>query len=136
MFHLPFNIQPNSDKINISDQLLLLGSCFADSMGDKLHANKFQTLSNPFGTIYNPLSLFKILRGQVDKDQSIENQGVYYHWDAHGKISSLCELGLKSTLEEQQSALQRKLQIADWLIITFGSAYVYRLKSTGTLVAN
>lgn len=136
MFHLPYTIPPNPDQISHSDQIILLGSCFADSIGDKLISNKFQALSNPFGTIYSPQAIFKILSGNIDSNSITENQGVWYHWDTHGAVSALSQEELKSTVTGTQQALQENLKKTKWLIITFGSAYAYRLVFGGQLVAN
>ena len=136
MFHLPFSIQPDQSKINLSDQIVLVGSCFADSIGDKLIENKFKILANPFGTIYQPLAVFKIISSEINSIQTVENKGVFYHWDTHGEVSALGELELKSIINEKQDSLQEQLKTANWLIITFGSAFGYRLKSSGELVAN
>ncbi|MCP4461002.1 MAG: GSCFA domain-containing protein [Cytophagales bacterium] len=136
MFHLPFSIAPSQTKINLSDEIVLLGSCFADSIGDKLITSKFRTTSNPFGTIYQPLAIFKILSQGINKNSIIKNQDIFYHWDTHGEVSSLDEQELKSIADEKQNSLQEKLKNAKWLILTFGSAYAYRLKSDGQLVAN
>ena len=136
MFHLPFDIAGSEKKVSLSNRLVLLGSCFADTVGDKMVANKFKAVSNPFGTIYNPISQFKILRGEINESLIIENQGIYYHWDAHSKVSSLKETELLTLINEKQKETQLELQRANWLIVTFGSAFAYYLESTGDLVAN
>ena len=136
MFYLPFDIAVSEKKIGYSNHIVLLGSCFADAVGDRMLANKFQVVSNPFGTIYNPISQFKILRGEINENRIIENQGIYYHWDAHSKVSSLKEEDLLTLINEKQKEIQSELQRANWLIITFGSAFAYHPKSTGDLVAN
>ena len=136
MFHLPFDIVGSEKKISHSDRTVLLGSCFADAVGKKMIANKFQVESNPFGTIYNPISQFKILQGEINETRIIENQGIYYHWDAHSKVSSLKEKDLPVLINEKQKETQLELKRANWLVITFGSAFAYLLKSTGELVAN
>ena len=44
-------------QVSLGDGILLLGSCFADSIGEKMAASGFNCLVNPFGTLYNPESL-------------------------------------------------------------------------------
>ena len=51
------NIQPSEKKIGYQDRILLLGSCFADNVGEKFGEYYFQTTVNPFGTLYNPASI-------------------------------------------------------------------------------
>ncbi len=136
MFHLNFPIPESSDKISVKDSIVLIGSCFADNIGNKLEEHKFDCLSNPFGTIYNPLSISEILSDQIDKSRTIQNQGVFYHWQAHSKIAGLTEPELRDQISFKRRELQEKLQNAKWLIITLGSSFAYRLKSSGQIVAN
>lgn len=136
MFQLSFPITESPNKISLADSLILMGSCFADNVGDKLKAFKFNISSNPFGTIYNPLSLSQLLMDQVDPAAVVEQKGIYYHWQAHGEVSSLSQLGLDKLVDERRSLFQSKLKNADWLIVTLGSAFAYRLNVSGQIVAN
>ncbi|MEP0987271.1 GSCFA domain-containing protein [Ekhidna sp.] len=135
MFKLEFDIPEASDKINLSDQILLFGSCFSDEIGSILGHNKFISLSNPFGTIYNPVSIFKLLMDQVSPNHLVENQGVTYHWDTHGKISGLSEKETIELFTSKQKETQDFLANSKWLIITLGTAIVYELEN-GIMVAN
>lgn len=112
-----------------------MGSCFSEEIGTLLRENKFDCLSNPFGTIYNPHSIFKLLAKKVSANNITESQGVFYHWDAHGVISGLTEEAVKSSFEEKQRELQSFLEEADWLIITLGTSFVYEHENVG-IVAN
>ncbi|MEO9999765.1 MAG: GSCFA domain-containing protein [Ekhidna sp.] len=117
------------------DKILLMGSCFSDEIGSLLAENKFNCLSNPFGTIYNPYSIFKLISDQASSGDVIESQGVYYHWDAHGAISGLTEQGTKELFKHKTKETQQFIRDAKWLIITLGTAHVYEL-SDGRIVAN
>ncbi len=113
-----------------------MGSCFADNIGSKLSDHKFNILSNPFGTIYNPISLCALLTDEIEESSVIENKGVFYHWQAHGEVSALNKEELLKTLNSKRQELKAVLQKTDWLIITLGSAFAYRLKSSQKFVAN
>ncbi len=113
-----------------------MGSCFSDEIGSRLLSNKFNALSNPFGTIYNPLSFFKALKGELDPKNIVEVDGVYRHWDCHGEIAGLSEDELEKLLSDRLQQSKDQLSKAKWLVITFGTAFAYRLKSTSELVAN
>jgi len=136
MFHLSFPVPQSVEKINLKNSIVAVGSCFADSIGAQLADYKFQVLSNPFGTIYNPLSLTQLLSDQIDEQAVVESQGVHFHWQAHGAVSALNARELHTIMHLRRQELQARLQTADWLIITLGSAFAYRLKSTGQVVAN
>lgn len=113
-----------------------IGSCFADAMSHKLGAHKFDVLANPFGIIYHPISLFKLLRGDLYPAALLLNDGIYAHWDVHSHLSGLDRQGTEAQIASQLAKSEETLKKAQWLIITFGSAWAYRVKETGHLVAN
>ncbi|MEM8939108.1 MAG: GSCFA domain-containing protein [Bacteroidota bacterium] len=133
---LDLPIQSSFKKLKLSDAIYLIGSCFSDEIGKELILNKFRVLSNPFGTIFNPSSIFKILSGNIDPTNSVENNGVYYHWDAHSKVSSLDFQRIQKTIQEKITASEKFLEKSKWLIITFGTAWIYKQKSSKNIVAN
>ncbi|WP_370090519.1 GSCFA domain-containing protein [Ekhidna sp.] len=135
MFKLNFDIPKSEDKIRLSDPIYLMGSCFSDEIGTLLKDNKFDTLSNPFGTIYNPISLFKLLQNDVQVDNLIESHGVFYHWDAHGSISGLSSKKTIESFRRQVDLSNEFLTRSKWLIITLGTSIVYELKDS-SIVAN
>ncbi|MEQ9008774.1 MAG: GSCFA domain-containing protein [Ekhidna sp.] len=112
-----------------------MGSCFSDKIGDYLSENKLQCLSNPFGTIYNPHSIFRLLSNSSEANNVIESQGVHYHWDAHGEVSGLSETETITLFEKRNKQTQTFLKNCKWLIITSGTAIVYE-NQVGNIVAN
>lgn len=135
MFKLEFNIPESTKKISLSDPIYLIGSCFSDQIGKHLTDDKFNSLSNPFGTIYNPHSLFKLLTDQVSSEHIVESQGVFYHWDAHGLISGLSKEEVIQLMNLKRKETQAFLANAKWLILTLGTAHVYELPNEN-IVAN
>ncbi len=136
MFKLDFDITASSKKIGIGDDVYLIGSCFSDTMADKLTTYKWKCLANPFGTLYNPVSIFKILGNSINELSTTEHQGIFYHWDAHGEVSAMNETLLHKEIANRSAESQRFLAEANWLIITLGTAFVYRLVENGEVVAN
>lgn len=136
MYKINFDIPASSSKINLKDRIYLSGSCFSDEIGSKLVSNKFNVLSNPFGTIYNPISIFNTLKETLNDDRILMNQGVYYHWDCHGKISGLTEKELMNNLTSAQGVSNSFLDTSDLLVLTLGTSFVYKEKNTGAIVAN
>lgn len=137
----PVLLQKASFDITHRSPMLLFGSCFSENIGSKLMENKFSVAVNPFGVLYNPFSISnainRLLDGQEfsDKDFICYNNS-YHSFMHHGSFSNftleyaLCkankEFGLATT----------QLNAADFLLITFGTAYVFRWKETGEIVGN
>jgi hypothetical protein len=65
MFRTELIPSVSKEKIRIGDEFFLIGSCFADNIGNLLKTNKFKTLLNPFGVLYNPFSIFKVIGGFI-----------------------------------------------------------------------
>lgn len=135
MFKLEFDIPKSPEKITLSDSVCLIGSCFSDEIGAHLSGNKFNSLSNPFGTIYNPYSIFKLLADQAESKHIVQCQEVFYHWDAHGIVSGLSAEKTQALFEQKRKDFQSYLAKANWLVITLGTAIVYEYEKVG-IVAN
>ncbi len=140
MFTLPFKVTPSPVKITISDQMVLMGSCFTGNIGEKLINHKFQVLSNPFGVIYNPISIFKLLKQasneEIDTENVTKRDEIYYHWDMHSAVSADSRHGLIDLLKAKQSQMKESLLSAQVLVITPGTSFVYHTKEQQKLVAN
>lgn len=123
------------------DRIILLGSCFAENIGERLQENKFNVDINPFGTLYNPASVASAIRAlirpeQYTREDLFENEGAYHSFAHHSRFSSLSDA---EALDNMNSRLEKgadELRQANRLVITLGSAYVYRLKSNDRIVAN
>ena len=138
-FYLPFDIKPYPKKISRHHLILLMGSCFSGNFTRYFQRYKFGSLGNPFGKIFNPVSIANNLMDAMTMDctmDSFEKDGIYYCWQAHSYISSTSHQLLKQTYRETIIKTHDFLKTTDWLFITFGSAKVYYLKESGLLVAN
>ena len=143
-FITPVDIPKSSINIDHSKKVILLGSCFADNIGQCLAEAKFNVLMNPFGTLYNPLSIaWQIERSMNGKTFSHQDEmlfqdidGIWHSWMHHSVFSSSSASELLKRMNEAARAMQEALQTAGTLIITFGTAIVYTLKENGRLVAN
>lgn len=128
-------------NIKHTHKLMLFGSCFAENIGNLLLDNKFDCDVNPFGVLYNPLSILNALReimdGKVYAEKDLFNYQDYYHsYMHHGSFSeSSCETCLKR-INERLGKANKNLPVTDYLLITFGTAFVYSLKDTGQIVSN
>ncbi|UXP31324.1 GSCFA domain-containing protein [Reichenbachiella agarivorans] len=124
-------------QIKHGQKILTLGSCFAQEMGERLTVNKFDVLVNPYGVIFNPLSIFHALKdSMVHPDGYVVRDGMTCHFDYHFDLRAESRDTLQTMIQNRNEQVQTRLKEADWLVLTFGSAHVYELKSTGQVVAN
>ena len=129
-------------SIRHSHHLTLMGSCFAESMGQRLVDNKFQCDVNPFGILYNPQSIAQGLTRLMDETmyqeaEVREFEGIgWCCWEHHSRFSAMSAEEALAQMNSRLLSSSEWLRNADFLIITFGSAWVYLLKETGRVVAN
>jgi hypothetical protein len=131
----------SSKRISLSDSILTIGSCFSDAIGTQLISNKVKTFVNPFGTIYNPHSIHKVIQYAQsnripDKNSFVQRQDLNFHYDFHSHFSSIEQPEFEKQLQSVISAAHTFLADADWLMITYGTAWVYELIETKEIVAN
>ncbi|MDR2859423.1 MAG: GSCFA domain-containing protein [Mediterranea sp.] len=127
--------------ITHAHELLLMGSCFAESIGTLLTANKFRCDVNPFGILYNPCSIAAALRemlaGKVyTAEDLLHDCGEYHSLMHHSSFSSSEVSTCLTNINNRLQHIHRKINHIDYLLITFGTAWVYSFKATGTIVAN
>lgn len=132
-FTTPVHIAPSPWHIAYTDHILSLGSCFADNIAAKLAECYFQITANPFGTLYNPLSIAQALSLQ-DVPELVEWGGLYHSMYHHGAFSSPDRLQTGQNIRRSIDCLQRAFAEASVVIITFGTAWVY--EQDGVVVAN
>ncbi len=131
---------PPTKPIDLHHKVATLGSCFADQFGHWMKTNKFEVLANPFGTTYNPISIHQLLLSSLDNklDESffVERDGLWYHHHYHSAWTSPTKEQLVLAIRQQQQLVAKFIHHTDVLILTYGSAWIYRLQKTNSLVAN
>lgn len=141
MFRTEVNVAASGINLHLKHKVLTMGSCFADVIGSKLLQNKVDVLVNPFGTIFNPLSLSLLLRVATGKaydfeQNLVQHSGIWYAFDLHSSLSSPDKAALLRTVADRVQQTRQQLQQASLLILTMGTAIGYRLLETGSVVAN
>lgn len=129
------------EVFSYDDSLLALGSCFAERLGSRLAAYKFDIVVNPVGTIYNPLSLCSLLDRAMEgtvfgDDDALEYAGLWHNLSLGSLCSELSQEALVSQSNHRLSCLRERLQTAQVLLITWGTAWVYKFLAQDRLVAN
>jgi hypothetical protein len=141
MFRTEIHIPPSPIRIDHRCRILTMGSCFSNTIGEKLQRNKFNVLINPFGIIFNPESIFQLLTTAATKDDIfddlfIENQNLWYNYHLHSEINAESKEALKSIIDKNLDHSLDFIKSAEIITLTLGTAFVYKLKSNGKIVAN
>ncbi len=121
--------------------MVMLGSCFAENMGNILQRLKFDISLNPFGIIYHPLpaaqNAERMITGKPYCADELRLHGELWHgFDHHGRFSHPDINVCLQRMNDELSRAHKRLMRADLLFVTFGTARAYRLKSDGRIVAN
>ncbi len=131
-----FGWQTGYQKNNI-----FLGSCFTENVGKKMEALKYNVDINPFGILYNPVSVahaLEALLGKKDFSQEdlIQHDGLWHSFYHHSSFSSTNADEALSKINERVKSAADFLAKADFLFITFGTAWFFQYKKTGQTVSN
>lgn len=137
----PIKLSRQNPPINYSSKVLLLGSCFAQNMGAKLEYYKFQQCTNPFGILFHPVAIEKLITRAINhtwftsKDVFLQNEQ-WHCFLTHSKLSNTSEEDLISALNSALEKLRFSLLEASHVVFTFGTAWVYKHLEKDTIVAN
>lgn len=119
----------------------MLGSCFTENIGERLLNAKFSVDLNPFGILYNPFSIEQCLLRLMEAkpfsaDELFQHESRWHSFMHHSRFSAKsAELCLQA-INERLLFSAKGLKDAEYLFVTFGTAWVYELKQTGEVVAN
>ena len=133
-FQTIVHISPSAWQIGYEDHVLLLGSCFSDSMAEKMAACYLPHTTNPYGTLYNPLSIAQAMDTQTDEEWIVSDKGLYHSLLRHGSFSGTDEREVRRAVAESRKKMAEAIEKATVIIITFGTAWVYEYE--GRVVAN
>ena len=111
----------------------MVGSCFSDEIGAQMIQRALQVTCNPFGTLYNPLSIAQALT-MTEMPEIIQHEGLYHSMSHHGSFSRADKAEALQTICASIETMQQTLQEATVVIITFGTAWVYEMN--GAVVGN
>lgn len=134
-------ILPRKDfELSYEDKILFIGSCFAENMGQKFSRYGFSSLVNPFGILFNPISIANCLERSVENEPISEKELVFHNglWHSylhHGVFSRKEKEDCLDECNKSISSTHSFLEETNVLIITFGTAFVYHTKE-GMAVAN
>lgn len=136
-FRTSIDLTSAKDLWSINHPIVTIGSCFSDVIGERLERYKFQVLSNPFGTVFNPISIFKLITSDNPSESGfVSKDGFFWHYDYHSReFASSSNDFLKKT-QKLHDDFRSYLMKSNSIVITFGTAWIYRLRSNNEIVAN
>ena len=140
-FRTLVSIEKYDFPIDYQSEILLLGSCFAENMAEKFEYFKFQNVVNPFGIIFNAVSLEKLIRRSVQKIYFTEKD-IFFHneawhcFEVHSELSNSDKEVFKQTLNKLIDSTNQQIAKSTHFIITLGTSWVYRNIGSKEIVAN
>ena len=148
-FFTKIDIPATDWQIDYNSHVAFFGSCFADNISAQFAARKFKVLVNPFGTVYNPLSIAMQIKAIANKQvfggpevfqdmrpDRAGNSAPWHCWDAHGSLSAATREECIAKLNKASTHALDFLQKTDIAFITLGTSFVYFLKDIGAAVSN
>ena len=140
-FRTEVQIPVSETALEIDDRVFSIGSCFSSEMSDLLKTGQIQTLNNPFGTIFNPYSINQAVKKLHDSQFYAEDDLIKFNeevisLDHHSKFNSRF---VHQTLDKINAEIEvgnRFLQDANWVMITYGTSFIYEFLPKKKLVAN
>tara|TARA_R110002072_G_scaffold4384_8_gene30733 strand:- start:1744 stop:2706 length:963 start_codon:yes stop_codon:yes gene_type:complete len=134
-------IPKSNHPIDYHSQIMAFGSCFAENMGEKFHYYKFQSTTNPFGILFHPLAIEKLISFALS-EKTFTPKDVLFHnerwhcFNAHSQMSHPDKEVLLQNLNEALQITKQNLTKASHCIITLGTAWVYKHIESNQIVAN
>ena len=134
-------ISKSSYPIDYDSRIISLGSCFAQNIGDKFSYFKFQNKVNPFGIIFNPVSIenliFRVVNNQLFTENDIFSHNDLWHcFEVHSELSHSEKTIFLDRLNQILSDFHLQIFKSTHFQITYGTSWVYRNKSSNSIVAN
>ncbi len=128
------DIKKLPELISYRDKVLLIGSCFTEHIGNALEELKFTVLQNPHGILFDPNSVCKSLvsymrNRKYSAADLFQLNDAWHSWEHHSRFSHTIDKEALSRMNESQKQAHNFLKEADWIIITLGSSFTYRLTS-------
>jgi hypothetical protein len=140
-FTTPIGISKSNHFVDYESYIVSIGSCFAVNIGKKLDYFKLQNTTNPFGIIFNPVSIEKLVFRAVHLNKFTEEDIVYnnerFHcYEVHSDLSHQDKNEFLDSLNAIVVSMHQQIKKATHLMITYGTSWVYREKERSVVVAN
>lgn len=141
-FRTEIKIQPLERSIAYGDGIHFLGSCFADEVGSICRGLGFNAMVNPFGTLYNPFSIANAIQrlhnGRPFSHKEVIRTGeeFYCTFSHNTEFWSRSENELLERVNDNLAQAHEHFAQSKWIVVSLGTAWVYRYRETLDVVAN
>lgn len=140
-FFTHVNILPAKQEIDYKSKIISFGSCFSENIGKKLQRAYFQIDINPFGVLFNPASIAQNIEMLIEnttfnQNDLLKNGSLYFNFAFDTSFSAISVEQCLEKINSRFTAAVKNIQNADFLFITFGTAWVFEFKQAGKIVAN
>jgi hypothetical protein len=140
-FRTPIHIPKSNHPIDYNSKVVSLGSCFAENIALKFDYFKFQNSVNPFGIIFNPVSIEKIIERVVRENYFSEKDIFYYNdlwqcFEVHSELSQPNKDEFLNTLNTLIDSTYLEIKEASHIVITYGTSWIYKSIASQSVVAN
>ncbi len=140
-FRTEIKITESHRSINHASNILLVGSCFSENIGDKLAYFKFNQLTNPYGVLFHPRAIETLISDCIEERQYLQSDlfffdDLFHSYHHHSSFSDISEEKVLQYINGTIKNTTAFLKKTSHLVITLGTAWVYKQKKTGDLVAN
>ncbi len=135
------NAEPFGHKISYRHKILFIGSCFASEMGSMMSKMRYRAEVNPFGPVFNPLSVALALE-RLENCTMFTEEDLFCQEDIFKSIYLSSEFATPTSGEfliknnERLSVASSHFRESEWIIVTFGTSWIYTQKSSGKVAAN
>lgn len=141
MFQTRVEIPPTDLHITYEDRIMTLGSCFAENIGAKMKEVYFAADINPFGVLYNPVSISNSIKLLIENRPFTEadlfqNRGLWQSFSHSSLFSATTAEKCLENINKRFAEAASFLQKTSFLVVTFGTAWVYEEKQSGRVVSN
>jgi hypothetical protein len=140
-FRTEVKVNESEQDLNYTTPAFFIGSCFSDNIGRKLDKSKLPVMLNPFGVLYNPVSICSALNAIINKtpitiNDIVFHNNLYHSFLFHGSFSNTSPEKLLIKCNEVIEEANKFLKKSSFIFITFGTSFVYEYKKTGEIVSN
>jgi hypothetical protein len=141
LFRTTIQIEKPVFSISVSDPVFMAGSCFSENIYIWLRDYKFDVLSNPSGTLFNPGSIASMI-SRLSKDipypkiELFKHNDLWRHFDFHSDFAFPDKEETLSAINNSINRASEHIKKTNRFIFTFGSAWIYTNKETNQVVSN
>ena len=140
-FRTEIEVAKSDWEIDYSTPVALLGSCFTDEIGNRLVDGMFDISVNPFGPLFNPISIAQVINETLDgkiynSSELVLHQGKYHCLMRHSRFSDSSQENALTKINNVTAEFASFLKRCKYLIVTFGSSIGFKEITSSQIVAN